>query len=398
LVKIAVLRTGSKLLATSTDSFRKLPVGPVDIRTNKVTRCLAVNGKPFWGYGTAFSLGWLSSFQKNKLDKDNWQLDDLKIHGFNSIWSADATNLQKIAEYQNLLDECQKRGIKVLFQIRINYSTAYAKLKEETLEIINRLKDHQAILAWNFLDEPDLGWSKFSDKKESDLLDLYQEVKAIDPYRPAFINWYLFSNNPFGGIDATDIVSVDRYPLRYDMLTFKPGFMLDIATEINQAARGKNISTMLFLQLRGYWDMSREPTPLELRWMSYVSFIQGTRILQFFDYRPMSELLWQSMLPLGQELQGLFTFISAPDSRELVVANEGPLAYTVWQNGNEYYLIFANTTTKPVAADIDLKELTGKIIKTITPLFETSGAKQTENILSFSLSPLQCGSYKILCQ
>ena len=385
-----------KLLITSTDKFRKLPAGAVDVRTNKVGRYLAVNGKPFWGYGTAFYLKWL---RYGKTQDANWQLDDLKNHGFNSMWSGDLTDFgNKSAEYQYFLDECQGKGIKVIFQIEINRTLPYDKRKADTLEIVNKFKNHPAILAWNFVDEPDLWWDKSGDKKERDLLDIYQAIKTADPYRPAFINWCHFSNNPFGGTDATDIVSVDRYPLRWDMLTFKPGLILDIVEAINQVAGRKNLPSMLFLQLQGYWDMSREPTPSEVRWMSYVSFIQGTRILQYFTYRPMSEQLWQSMLPLGQELQELFTFVSAPDSRELIITREGQLAYTIWQSGNEYYLIFASTATRPVAADIDFKELTGKMIKTITPLFETSGAKKSENILSFSLTPLQCGSYKILCQ
>lgn len=391
--------------ATAADHFSKLPPNSVEVRRNKPGRYLVVEGKPFFAYGPVLCLRWLrydkkgggENWTKNKLDQDNWQTDDIKAHGFNSMWTADLlSDLERqSAECKRFLDECQRKGLKVLFPVEIPRDVNYAKHKEMTLEIVRRFKDHPAVLAWSFVDEPDLWWDKCVDRKEGDLVDLYRAIKAVDPYRPAFINWCFFGRPAFGTPEATDLVSVDRYPLRYNTLTFSPGIVSDLADDINRAAKTVHQPTMFYLQLQGYWDMGREPTPSEARWMSYVNFIQGTRLLQYFEYKPMSAQLWESMRPLGVELQKLFRWIATPEARELASGKQGQLIYSLWQSGGNHYFLFANATTKPIVADLDVRELMGKEVQKIIPLFEGATIKLSRNHLEFSLKPLQCGACRL---
>jgi hypothetical protein len=395
---------------TAMDSFSKLPENSVEVRTNKPGRHLTVDGKPFFAYGPCLYVQWIrwdkgggANWQKNKIGGDNWQLDDIKSHGFNTMWVVGLDRDAQSTEAKEFLGECQRKGLKVLFPIKMARAISYAKHKELTLDLVRRFKDHPAILAWSFVDEPDLWWDKTSDRKEGDLLDLYRAIKAIDPYRPAYINWCFFGQPPFGTLEASDIVSVDRYPLRYSTLTFNPGIVSDLATDINRAANPVHKPTNFYLQFQGFWDMGREPIPAEVRWMSYVNFIKGTRSLQYFEYKPMSSRLWESMRPLGDELQKLFRLTTTPDARELANGTQGNLIYSLWRSGDSHYLLYANATTKSIVADIDLHKLTGKGAVEITPLFgspdvKTSlpkGSPSTQDRLSLSLQPLQCGVFRL---
>ena len=399
-----------QVVFTAMDSFSKLPKNSVEVRTNKPGRHLTVDGKPFFAYGPVLCAKWLrygkgavENWQKSKIDKDNWQLDDIKSHGFNTMWVAELD--PRFMECKEFLDECQRKGLKVLFSIE-QTEVNYAKQKEYTLDVVRRFKDHPAVLAWSFVDEPDLWWdNKAADRREGDLLDLYRAIKAIDPYRPAFINWCFFGKPPYGTLEASNIVSVDRYPLRYNTLTFNPGIVSDLAGDINTAAGLVHKPTNFYLQLQGYWDMGREPIPAEVRWMSYVNFIKGTRSLQYFEYKPMSPLLWESMRPLGEELQELFRLTTATDARELANGTQGHLIYSLWRSGDSHYLLYANATTKSIVADIDLQNLMGKGAGKITSLFESTdvktslpkaqGSSSAQGRLSLSLQPLQCGVFRL---
>ena len=263
-------RVDGRLAAVETDRFFKLPPRPVEVRMNKPGRYLMADGKPFLAYGPTFSFHWMrcakggDNVQANALDADNWQTDDIKNHNFNSLWvdfslSTRADLDRHTAEYRGFLDECQRKGLKVLFFMGLSPSS-YGESKDLTLEIVRRFKKHPAILAWMFVDEPDLWWeNKTDDRKESDLLDLYRAIKAADPYRPAFINWCFWKWPPYGTLGASDIASVDRYPLRYSTLAFAPEIVSELAADINRDARPTHKPTLFFMQLQGFWDMAHSP-------------------------------------------------------------------------------------------------------------------------------------------
>jgi hypothetical protein len=395
-----------RVAAVETDRFSKLPPRPIDVRMNKPGRYLVVDGKPFLAYGPTFSFYWMrwakggNSVQTNALGTDNWQTDDIKSHDFNSLWadfslSTRADLDRHAAEYRSFLDECQRKGLKVLFFMGLSPSS-YGARKDLTLEVVRRFKDHPAILAWNFVDEPDLWWENRTEgRKESDLQDLYRAIKAADPYRPAFINWCFWKRPPYGTLGASDIASVDRYPLRYSTLAFAPEIVSELAADINRDAGPTHKPTLFFVQLQGFWDMAREPIPAEARWMSYVTFIGGTRLLQYFSYKPMSPRLWESMRPLGAELQELFRLIASPDACELANGSQGSLIYSLWRSQGKHYLLIANATTKPVIGELDLRELAAPEMRTMTPLFESAAIKLSRGRLAFSLQPLQCGAYHL---
>jgi hypothetical protein len=406
-MKITAVADGKAPTEVS-DTFSKLPANAVEVRRNKPGRFLVVDGKPFFTYGQMTCLMWFrydkkgggGNYTKNNLGKDNWQLDDIKANGFNSVivwWDFHITDENvKREECKRFLDECMHKGLKVFFYIGSSSKSGYEKFKESTMATVRQFKYHPAVVAWLYMDEPDIWWEKPGERKESDLVDLYQAIKSIDPYRPAFVNYCHFGNPPYGTLDANDIVSLDRYPLCYDVLKFNPNNVSDIALDINRAAEKVNKPTHMFLQGQGKWNMAREPTPGEVRHMCYVNFIFGTRMIHFFEYKPMSKLLWESEKPLGVELQTIFQYIATPDAHELASSRQGPLFYSLWQSGDNYYLLYANATDKSIQSGINLRELIGKDVNEIKALSENDSADGlSKNRLMLTLRPLQCGAYRL---
>ena len=384
--------------ACAKDTFRKLPPASNEVRVYKPGRYLVENGNPVLLYGPTVSLS-----QWRRAGKDLWQLDDIKAHGFNSMWvpfetmrSMKDLNTQE-ASIRAFLDECHSKGLRILFYMEIS-NVDYPVRKELAEEIVRRFKDHPAITVWNFVDEPDLWWSKKN--KESDLLDLYSAIKVIDPYRPAFINWCFWKKSPYGSLDASDIASVDRYPLRYSALNFNPEIISGLAESINNDGRAVKKPVNFFIQMQGFWDMSREPTPTEIKWMTYVNFICGTRIFQYFSYKPMSDELWEAMIPLGADLMKLFKIVTDPGAKETASGRYGGTCYSLWEVSGQRIMIVANEKNKPVQVSLDvgaLSESKGQAPNagSISSHIELEKIEIKNNILKLSLKPLQCGIYEL---
>jgi hypothetical protein len=384
-------------VVSATDSFRKMSPASTEVRVSKPGRYLLLNGKPILPYGPTVSI---SQFKKDL--KTLWQLDDIVSHGFNCIWGPlgrfskiEDLNAQE-ASIRSFLDKCNEKGLKVIFYIDFSHNIDYPTRKKITSEIIKRFKDHPAIIVWNFVDEPSLWWSKKN--KESSIFDLYKTVKAIDPYRPAFINWCFWKKSPYGGLKSSDIASVDRYPLRYRMLKFNPEIISGLARDINLGGKSAKKPVNFFLQMQGFWDMSREPTPDEIKWITYINFTYGTRIFLYFSYKPMSADLWESMKPLGKDLKSLFKIVSHPNAKLMLSGRRSGISYSSWDLNGRRILIFVNEKNKPVQASLDLGELlnSNPQNKDATPLAENIETIELENnILNLSLTPLQCGIYEL---
>jgi hypothetical protein len=111
----------------------------------------------------------------------------------------------------------------------------------------------------------------------------------------------------------------------------------------------------MWLQLYGYDDAVREPTPDEQRAMTYSSFIQGTRLMCYWQYKPMNALLWSSMLSLRQELARLEPIVFADRARCLRIGvRRGRVHYALWSDAHRSYLIACNVSPGSVLARLPL--------------------------------------------
>jgi len=352
----------------------KLSPGRTEVKMHRLNRSLQVDGKPFLVYA-----------QGIHGRRGGWWLEDIAAHGFNTViagceaYRSDDALAKDAAGIRAFLDECASRGLRVILWLHPG-AGPYAPIREGVVRTITAFKDHPNILCWYLVDEPEGWWgSQPGGKTEADLVDLRAAARAADPYRPAHINWYAWSKGKggYGSLDATDIGALDRYPVGRGANAIKATG--DIARIMNDDCRPRHQPTAFWVQMYGYDDAVREPTPDEMAGMTYACLIQGMRLIYYFIYKPMSTDLWESMAPLGAELRALEPVLTDPDAREFAVdVTPDGVHYALWQRGRCVTLVACNASDEKGALDLDLKKLgarrvPGKVVSASTPGAVTYG-------------------------
>lgn len=350
---VALVNRKGATLAETQVVLTKLVSGRTEVRMHRLNRSLQVDGKPFLVYA-----------QGIHGRRGGWWLEDIAAHGFNTViagceaYRSNDALAKDAAGIRAFLDECVSRGLRVILWLHPG-AGPYAPIREGVVRTITAVRDHPAIICWYLVDEPEGWWgSQPGGKTEADLVDLCAAARAADPYRPSHINWYAWSKGKggYGSLDATDIGALDRYPVgRGTNAIAATGA---IAKTMNDDCRPRHQPTAFWVQMYGYDDAVREPTPDEMAGMTYACVIQGMRLIYYFIYKPMSVDLWESMAPLGAELRDLEPVLTDPDARELAVdvTREG-VHYALWQRGRGLALVACNASDERSVLDLDLAQL-----------------------------------------
>src|SRR5262249_29034801 len=145
-----------------------------------------------------------------------------------------------------------------------------------------------------------------------------------------------------------------------------------------------------WLQLYGYDDAVREPTPDEERAMTYLTFIRGTRLLFYWLYKPMDPALWESMTTLRQELSRLEQLVTDDDARWLRVGTRWRrVHYALWERRRTVYLIACNASSDSVTVSFDMQHLTGQQLTRSQRWFDGRAGTLVENKLTIAFAPHQ---------
>lgn len=402
-LQVKMLGQDAQVLTEKQLTLTKLPTNDRQVCINQIKRCLEIKQKPW----LAYIMNW--SFPPRE-EEDAWQLDDIKEKGFAAIRvpllerPSDIGILDdKEEKYWKFLDRCLARDLKVIIGAQPGTATAgrdipFAEYKTSVVNAIKKLKDHPAIIAWNFVDEPELWWDKTKGgKQEKDLTDFYNGVKQVDPYRPAFVNYSTWPETgpQYGSLLANDIGSIDVYPIG-NAFANNPD-LRNIVPHI--AAMNKNCSALnkpsgWFHQF--FFAGYREPTPDEVKCMTYLNFIYGTRLFNYFTYKPMSASLWNSMKPLGNELKMLFNLTSDENSHELAAGNlnNKGFHYCMWRLPDSYLLICANLCNIPCKVTFDISDFSTTKGKA-KALFKKETIMINKGIFCDCYDALECKAYQI---
>ncbi|MFA6567652.1 MAG: sugar-binding protein [Victivallales bacterium] len=398
----SVYVNGEKIEETR-DMLVKYPANAVEVRVNRIDRNLMVNNEPFFYFSTyieAYTPGTTDWYTSPKNTVEEWQIRDLKNHGFTTmtyLWHVTTgKELQNILAsehiYRRFLDLCLKNEIKVIPWFYLDRKVSYLEFKDTTVALIKKFKDHPAILAWNLLDEQECWWEEANkSRKESDILDFYKEIKHADPYRPAYYNGVL--RYDYGGREATDIGSGDYYAF-FCFGDNNVNTLADKAISVNKLYKEVNKPCHFWIQMYGWWDAWREPTPSEMKVMSYLQFIYGTRLFDYFRYKPMYAPLWESTRILGEELKALDKLTSFP-AKEMLVEKKDNVYLSLWQNGKSYYLITINGNKQDADIRFNTQIRIGEKISHGELLFEKQSAAVENNVLTDRLLPLQTRVYRL---
>ncbi|GAA0738814.1 glycoside hydrolase family 2 TIM barrel-domain containing protein [Gaetbulibacter jejuensis] len=160
------------------------------------------------------------SFSKDTISKD---FKIIKDAGLNSVrifvqyddFGKANVNPEKLNKLQQTLDAAEENKLKVvvtLFDFYGDYSVLNWTLNQRHAEtIVNALKNHNALLAWDIKNEPNLDFeSRGKDNVIAWLDNMIDLVKSVDSIHPVTIGW---SNTKSATIlkDDVDIVSFHYY-------------------------------------------------------------------------------------------------------------------------------------------------------------------------------------------
>lgn len=249
------------------------------------------------------------------------------------------------------LDRCSQLGIRVNYNMLNiagggggskasykNQQERYAMLEAE----IRAVKDHPAILGWYIADEPD-GQGISAETLE----DLYVRIKAIDPYHPVAI--VILNAGPGRRYaNSCDIMMCDPYPIPNS----HPREVIDDIDGLFSELRYEKAIWCVPQTFGGNEWWVREPTPLEIRMMTWSAAAYGARGFQAFIRHGLSSFpkdpaMWTSYTKACREIQQLTSIFAGGERFEprLVSSSDGVRAVGYSFEG-ENYVIAINTDRK----------------------------------------------------
>ena len=299
------------------------------------------------------------------IEPEDWCLEDIASHGFNAVsifvpTSEAGRQTTEIKRIRNQFDAAARMGLRVLPILDHQKDTAFGRLRDAVTGIISALKDHPAIAAWMLLDEPGRWWEN-TGAGEQQVTELYRAAKQTDPHRPIFVNdnFWAPGKGGYGSLEASDIGCNDLYPI--GQYSNAVQFVADRCAMIGRDCIAVGKPAAFWLQMYGYDDAVREPTPDEQRAMTYLAYIAGVRLLFYWLYKPMNTALWDAMKPLGDEIDRLDQTLSQSDARCTRIGTVGlRMHYAFWEGKDVCYLAACNASDERTTARFDLEKLTSR--------------------------------------
>lgn len=349
-VQVTIIGYDARPLGLTTSAtITRLTDKPYGAKVDRFSACFIVDGKPFVPYCMGIhSIG--------QIDR----LQDIKDHGFNTICAGfggsptEQDLQQNLPRFNAFFDACRKLGLKIIWWN--GGGESYDKIRDGFLRNIKAFQDNDLIIAWYILDEPE-GWWESPTRTEADLPKFKEAVTQADPYRPSFFNYYSWKKGygGYGGLVASDVGSLDRYPIGRgpDAMKAMDDITRTMAADCLPAGKPVNI----WLQLYGYDDAVREATPAEQRCQTYLCLIEGARSVMYFIYKPMGRAMWESMLPLGQEIETLTPVFAAPPPERQMSVNTDLIRFLHRQVDGKWTIVCANRSTSTVPATFDVSAL-----------------------------------------
>ncbi|MCD6598392.1 MAG: chitobiase/beta-hexosaminidase C-terminal domain-containing protein, partial [Bacteroidales bacterium] len=324
---------------------------PNEVKINRITGGLIVDGEPFFPFGFYC----YSPVQKSIAEEET-------VNGFNMMSPYQKLEDKTLDARRDYMDRCARLGMKVHYNLlsvaggggvgsgRPGDLTPHQKRVLLAKEI-KEFKDHPALLAWYVSDEP-VGHG-FPPEA---LIDMYNFIRKLDPYHPLTIV-FMTPAKAREYADAMDIVMADPYPVPTYPVTdvgrvtarLKKEFLMEKPVWIVPQAFGGNES----------WR--REPTAAEIRSMTYQALVKGATGIQYFvrhgsNFFPKSVVAWNECSNIAHEVAELTPELT----QGTLVSNVKSPTSGIYVRALKYkdYLtvIAVNVKNKPVKYQIQLDQ------------------------------------------
>lgn len=305
-----------------------------------------------------------------------------------------------ISPYQNIGGQPRKERIAYLDRaaqlgMKVNYNLlsiagggggakAAATDKTKKLQLlreeIRALKDHPAILSWYVADEPE-GQGISAETLE----EIYDIIRAEDPYHP--ITLVIMSAGPGRHYaNSCDIIMADTYPVPNSAASEVIGVIKGLQEELQYEK-----SIWYVPQTFGgaeFWQ--REPTPAEIRMMTWGAALEGARGFQAFTRHglngfPKNPYMWETYTKTCREIQELTPFFERGTEATPRVVSSASLDARTYTLDGQTVAVILNPDTKPAEYKLVLpKPFNGKAYD----LSDNSVAEAVNGTIDGTLPPM----------
>ena len=361
--------------------------------TFRADHTFLVNGRPFFPLGLYYCA---EEFE----DPSGKLLQELKGYGFNTAGYYRYGN----PSWREELDRAHRLGLKVWVRGHNGFALDTPAAEKAALDQVRNLREHPALLIWEFEDEPLYNKVSIAAARKGHAL-----VKREDPHHPLLtVEWPGAVHRLAEWKGLGDVFAVDLYPIPrsrgYGRLPNKDITQMRDYLAALRAAHGEK-PFLLVLQAWA-WEPLKDgakgyPTPHENRFMAYQAVIHGAKGLFYYGQlrctRPnpaaalasaskepqvqqtefarcqeLNRAFWTAHRPLFRELSqatALFVLEDAPATRTLVASPAvTALEGRTKQQGAHLYHLVVNASDQPQRVTYQLPP--GVRAATIHVLFE----------------------------
>ncbi|MCB9304551.1 MAG: discoidin domain-containing protein [Lewinellaceae bacterium] len=326
----------------------KLSPRPNEVKVDRLTGGLLVDGLPFYPFGfyASFSMG-------------NLPVEEV-YNAMNLVGVYQPNDEESLEARKAYMDQCAALGIKVNYAInglvgaphdRWDYVMTAEEGQQQEARLrreVETFRDHPALLSWYMNDEP-VGQGRAPELLEK----AYRTIQELDPYHPVSVVFVVPDKAaPFRG--ALDIAMTDPYPI--------PGDVNNVRGHLQALERNFRYQKAIWMvpQAFGggeYWQ--REPTAAEIRVMTYLGIYEGAMGMQYFIRRgpnlfPKSRLAWNECTRIAHEVGMLLPYFFSKEGRRNISTQNDKLLAAAWPLGDTTLIIVINSENQPKPFSLSL--------------------------------------------
>jgi hypothetical protein len=328
-----------------------------------------------------------------------WYFADVVDHGINALLfypRADPNGSLNVRDLDAVLKLAEKYSVKVIVgpPVAGQANSTWKPQLDRYSNLVRRYRDSPVIIGWFAIDEPQ-AWTL----RKNDLVDIYNEIKAVDPYRLVFVNWgsddvpAAVGVQPHGTLAATDLYSIDYYPFSNSKTSLENYTLRTIRARRTGMLAG--LPGHSWLQLYGYLDVIREPTGDELNYMAYVNLLYGGNY-SYWQVKSNAKSTWDRVGKTNGEIRALTNLLMLnPNAYELKAPTlTGQYLYSAWKTEADSYLIVLHVANRHEPFTIDLKPIFGRVSE-VRAYFDDVSVESANSTLNDSFNAYATRVYKI---
>jgi hypothetical protein len=271
-VLLSGVLTTSLVVATAVPMFKQ--ADRLEVVTFRADHTFLVNGRPFFPLGLYYCA---EEFE----DPSGKLLEEFKAYGFNTA----GFYRYGTPSWREELDRAHRLGLKVWVRGHNGFALDTPTAEKAALDQVRNLREHPALLAWEFEDEPLYNKVSIAAARKG-----HELVKREDPHHPLLtVEWPGAVHRLAEWKGLGDVFAVDLYPIPrsrgYGRLPNKDITQMRDYLAALRTAHGEK-PFLLVLQAWA-WEPLKDgakgyPTPHESRFMAYQAVIHGAKGLFYY--------------------------------------------------------------------------------------------------------------------